>query len=328
MSAQAPTELGRITDAVLAYKPGGEVSNEPLKVIAGAPDRPLVIGDIEIPCYVLEDEQRVLSQRGLQVGIGMGTGGGTAIRGAPRIASFVASLEQKGLDTKDLTARSQSPIEFQPPGGGRTAYGYPAALLVDLCNAVLAARDAGVLQRQQSHIAKQADILIRGLATLGVIALVDEATGYQRIREERALATILERFIAKELQPWTKTFPIEFYTEICRLKEWPGVHAIRRPSVIGKYTNDFVYDRLAPELRAELQRLNPTLPVGGRKHKHHQWFTPEHGHPKLREHLIGVTALMRAATNWNAFRRSMDRSYPKFGMTLSFPYDEPNEPEV
>ena len=56
-----------------------------------------------------------------------------------------------------------------------------------------------------------------------------------------------------------------------------------------------VYDRRAPELRKELQRLNPTLPDGGRKHKHHQWFTPEHGHPRLREHLAGVTALMRAA---------------------------------
>ena len=35
------------------------MSTEPLEVIAGAPDRPLVIGDIEIPCYVVEDETRV-----------------------------------------------------------------------------------------------------------------------------------------------------------------------------------------------------------------------------------------------------------------------------
>ena len=36
---------------------------KPLKVIAGAPDKPLKIGDIEIDCYVLEGEKRVLSQR-------------------------------------------------------------------------------------------------------------------------------------------------------------------------------------------------------------------------------------------------------------------------
>ena len=39
--------------------------SQPLEVIAGAPDRPMIIGEIEIPCYVLEGETRVLSQRGI-----------------------------------------------------------------------------------------------------------------------------------------------------------------------------------------------------------------------------------------------------------------------
>ncbi len=61
-----------------------------------------------------------------------------------------------------------------------------------MCEVYLKAREAGALVPSQEHIAVQAGILIRGLATVGVIALVDEATGYQRVREERALATILE----------------------------------------------------------------------------------------------------------------------------------------
>ena len=316
----ASEELARAVVAV-----GTNRNRKPLNVIAGAPDRPLVVGDILIQCYVLEDETRVLSQRGLQVGIGMGTGGSTNIRGAPRIASFIRSLEGKGIQVNDLAARSTSPIEFQPPGGGRTAYGYPAILLVDLCNAVLAARDAGVLQKQQRHIAQQADLLIRGLATVGVIALVDEATGYQRIREERALATILEEFIAKELQPWTRTFPFEFYEQICRLKGWPSINAIRRPSVIGKYTNDFVYERLAPGVLDELKRVNPKLSSGVRRYRHHQWFTPEHGHPKLREHLAAVVALMKVSSTWSGFRRLLDIAFTKLNTTIPLPFrtDEP-----
>ena len=68
---------------------------KPLKVIAGAPDRPLVIGEIAIPCYVLEGETRVLSQRGLQSSIGLGTGGGTRQIGAPRLAEFCRLLCKK-----------------------------------------------------------------------------------------------------------------------------------------------------------------------------------------------------------------------------------------
>ena len=154
------------------------MAKKPLKVIAGAPDRPLVIGSIQIPCYVLEDETRVLSQRGLQAGMGMGSGGAKRNTGARRIGEFVGYIESKGIGINDLAARAYSPIEFQPPGGGRTAFAYPAAMLVDLCKIVLEARDADVLHARQAHIAQRADILIRGLATIGIIALVDEATGY------------------------------------------------------------------------------------------------------------------------------------------------------
>lgn len=281
-----------------------------LKVIAGAPDRPLKIGDIEIPCYVLEDEARVLSQRGLQTALGMGSGG-ARVAGARRIGQLISYIEGKGIDVKDLAARAEAAIEFRPPGGGRTAFATPAPLLVDLCTVVLEARDAKVLHPRQAHIAAQADILIRGLATVGIIALVDEATGYQRVREEKALATILEKFIAKELQPWTRTFPYEFYAEIFRLKGWPGPDGVKRPSVIGHYTNDIVYARLAPGVLEELQSRTPKLPSGNRRNKYFQWFTPDFGHPRLREHLHAVIALMKASTTWAGFQRALQRAFPK-----------------
>ena len=312
---KVPPEFDAITDKVLAYNP--DAPKGPLKVIAGAADQPLVIGDTSIPCYVLEDETRVLVQRGMAGAMGMSADSGA------RIARFTSSKVIKPHISNDLKVVIDNPVKFLTPGG--IAHGYSATLLVDLCNAVLSAREAGTLQHQQLHIARQCEVLIRGLASVGIIALVDEATGYQHIREERALATILEKFIAEELQPWTKTFPFEFYAQICRLKGWPSILAVRRPSVIGRYTNDFVYDRLAPGLLKELQQRNPTLPDGGRKHKHHQWFNPEHGHPRLREHLAGVMALMRAASSWRAFRQDMDAAYPKFGSTYALPLDQPND---
>lgn len=295
-----------------------------LKVIAGAPDRPLVIGDIEIPCYVLEDETRVLSQRGLQSSVGLGTGGGTQI-GAPRLASFIEGFERKGVQIKELMARIQTPIEFQPPGGGRTAYGYPATLLVDICNMVLEANDNGLTTRRQEMLVERAKILIRGFAKVGIIALIDEATGYQQIREQRALATILEKFIAEELRPWSKTFPYEFYRQIFRLKGWPmpsGGKSIKGPRVIGRYTNDIVYDRLAPGVLEELRRLTPKMPNGQRPNKFFQWFTPDLGHPKLKEHLAAVTALMRAAPNWTIFHRNLVRAFPTEEETPELPLEE------
>ena len=286
-----------------------------LKAIAGAPDRPLIIGDIEIPCYVLEDETRVLAQRGMISGLGMARGSSTSA-GGDRLVGFANGKAISAFISKDLAAAITFPIEFQPPGGGRTAYGYPATLLADLCETVLNARSAGALQRQQGHIAERCEILMRGFARVGIIGLVDEATGYQLIREERALATILEKFIAYELQPWTKTFPYEFYQLIYKLRGWPGPDGHKRTPLLGHMTNDLVYDRLAHGVLDELKRINPTLPAGYRKSGHRQWFTPDLGHPKLKEHLAGVMALMRAAPNWGAFQRSLARAYPKMNEQL------------
>ena len=295
------------------------MSKKPLKIIAGAPDRPLVIGSIEIPCYVLEDETRVLSQRGVFHGLGAKRGGG---HGGAEIPRILASKSLLPFVSKELAAALRSPIEFQPPSGGRTAYGYPATLLVDICNVYLLAREAGALLPSQHHIADQAEALVRGLATIGIIALVDEATGYERIKIERNLAIILEKFIAKELQPWTKTFPYEFYEQIFRLKRWPGPDGHKRPAVIGHYTNDIVYERLAPGVLNELRQRNPRLPTGRRRTTHHQWFTPDLGHPRLKEHLAAVMALMRASPNWDIFQRNLKRAFRKQNEDIPLPLDD------
>ena len=153
--------------------------------------------------------------------------------------------------------------------GGKAALGYRAELLPKVCEVYLRARQEGLLRPSQHHIAEHAEILVRSLATVGIIALVDEATGYQKIREKRALAEILEKFIAAELQPWKKTYPYGFYVEICQLRKWPMEHAVKRPKIVGRWTDDMVYARIAPGVLEELRQLNPMQPNGERKWRHH-----------------------------------------------------------
>ncbi len=295
---------------------------QPLKVLAGAPDKPLVIKeiDLKIDCYVLEGEIRVLSQRGLQESIGMSPGGSRI--GARKIVDFVGYLAKKGIDIKDLTARANNPLEFQPPWGGRTAFGYKADILTDLCNVVLSARDAGVLLKQQEHIAQRCQALLNALPKIAMEALVDEVTGYQEFRARDYLQKILAKYLSKELSEWTKTFPDEFYHQIYRLKGWSGPDGVKRPSVIGRYTNDIVYERLAPGVLDALQSRNPVLAEGYRKDRHHQLLSEDFGQPKLREHLIGVLALMRAAPNWNRFKGDLARSYPRLNEQIPLALDD------
>lgn len=185
----------------------------------GAPNRPLKLGDVEIPCYVLSDGTRVLAQRGLQSGIGLSEGGGKG--GARKIVALLESLAEKGIDVSDLIARANSPIRFIPPHGGNPADGYEASILPDICAVLIEAGRQGKLGKRSEHLANRAAILQHAFATLGIIALVDEATGYQEVRPQDALQAYLEKVISRELAAWVKKFPDEFYENIYKLKNWP-----------------------------------------------------------------------------------------------------------
>jgi hypothetical protein len=184
-----------------------------------------------------------------------------------------------------------------------------------------------LLQPNQAHIADQCEILVRGFARVGIIALVDEATGYQEDRARDALARILESFIAKELQPWVQTFPVDYYKELFRLRGLPfPTDTVKRPQYFGVLTNDIVYKRLAPGVLDELRRVTPRDEETGRhKHKFFQRLTTNTGYPKLREHLGAVVAVMKLSSRYPDFINKLDQLYPRYDDTLPLPLDYKKE---
>lgn len=303
-----------------ARKAQGEV--EPQLPIAqyGSDERPLRILDTEIPCYVLSDGTRVLTQHGFLSAIGRSTTpkGGTGVQslgdGLDNLPTFLAAWNLKPLISKQII-ESTKPVKFRLPGGG-IGYGFRAEALPQVCNVYLEAQDTGVLLRSQKHIADKANMLVRGLAETGIVALVDEATGYQEVRARDALQAYLERFIRKELAVWVKTFPDDFFRELYRLKKWPWSGSSRRPGVVGNYIKDLIYERLGPGVLAELERKNPSDGKGQRKAKHHQWLTAEIGNPALAQHMYALIGFMRAEDDWETFKQRFSRAYPKKGDTL------------
>lgn len=152
---------------------------------------------------------------------------------------FLVAGSLKDFISNDLRTLVTVPRKYRDPRGGPIRIGLEATLLPKVCEVWLKARDAKALTKIQLPVADRADILMRGLAHTGIIALIDEATGYQRDRAKDALATILEAFIAKELQAWISTFPSEYYQELFRLRglDYPAA-SVRRPQYFGCLTND------------------------------------------------------------------------------------------
>lgn len=277
------------------------------------------LGDLEVECAVLEDERRVISERAMTRAFGGKRGGSHWKRIKQDGANLPVYMSAKNyfpFIDNDLSEALISPIRYRTQHG-HIAHGIDATLLPKICNVLLKARDAGALHASQVPLSVQADMIMRGLATVGIIALIDEATGFQKDREKDALARILEAFITKELQPWLKTFPSDFYQEMFRLRQLPyPMTSVKRPQYFGVLTNNIVYDRLAPGVREELQKNIPRNEAGRPTVKYFQKLTQNTGYPKLREHLGSVVTLMKLSDTWGDFMQKLDRFHPKFGSTI------------
>jgi hypothetical protein len=268
----------------------------------------LRIGDIELPCFVLDDGTRVISGRGMTKAIGMkGRGQGTA-----RIAALIKA---RAPSFSELALAIESPLVFSG-GGPLPTQGYSAPILVQLCEAMLEARDSERLKTPKEHeYAKACYILMRSFAKVGIIALVDEATGYQADRDREELQKILAAYVAEELLPWTCRFPSDFYKEMFRLRNWQftPISAAKGPRYAGKLTNKLVYEKLPPGVLEELRRLNPANQKWQRKHKLFQFLTDEIGNPHLEKQVAVVTTLMKISPNWKIFERNFGRAFPHGG---------------
>jgi hypothetical protein len=291
----------------------------------------LRIGDVVIPCAVLEDGTRVLWQQGFLRAIGR-TGRAVGKAVAERSLNLPVFLRASNLkpfiSSEILKASTAIPYKPIISSRGGVSFGYRADLLPMVCNVFLDAADHNALKFNQQHIYKQCKILVRGFGIVGINALVDEATGYQEVRDRKALQLILEKYIGKELAAWERTFPNEFYQNLYKLRDWQFKSvAGRRPMLVGKLTMDIVYQRLAPGVLKELREKMPRNEGGKPKGKLFQMLTPDYGHPKLREHLSNVTVLMKASSNWPNFYRLLQRALPKYGDTLELPFPDETELE-
>lgn len=285
------------------------------------------LGDTQVTCAIVGEDTRVITQATFLRALGRarspkaGTG---VLSTVDELPFFLSATAFKPFITQELL-ESTKPIFYRSKSGGR-GVGYDARVLPKVAEVYLKFRDQSLIEEGEvparyERMVRAADLIIRGLADVGIIALVDEATGFQDVRAKDALAKILEQFLSKERQKWAPTFPLEFYKEIYRLRGWDWrPWNTKRPQVIALWTDDFVYDRLAPGITEELREKNPITRPGQRAAKHHQWFNPKNGHPALREHIAGVIALLRAAESWEGFKRSLNRAFPKFGDTLDLPF--------
>ena len=263
--------------------------------------------DIKIECYVMDTKERVLSLRGAARTIGL-VGNGSQALARNLNAQWIAPYLSDGLkDWLEKANRNELPIyrgirgKFMP---------FEASLFVDLCKAYVDAMHDHALQTEkQEQTARRLYAIMTAFAKTGLIAVIDEVTGYQADRDRDEMQKVLEKYISAELLPWAKRFPDEFYKQMFRLKGWAYKGKAKTPYA-GKLTNKYIYEYLPKGVLEELQKETPKSDTGNRKNRFHQHLSEETGLPNLDKQLQQTIALMKASDSWeefdHLFKKAMD----------------------
>ena len=266
------------------------------------------MGEDPVDCYVLDDGRRVLSLRAIMIAI-------TNVD-AGNLGDYLGVRALKPFIDKDKIL-GELP-EFHIPGTQLRGKGVTSDQFEEICRAYVQALHEGqALTERQREIATKCAVITSGLTRLGLDALIDEATGYQYIRDEDALQVKLRAFIAEELRAWEKTFPDDLWEEFGRLTNWQGaLH--NRPKYWGKLVIELIYDTLDPDVATYLRENRPPPNI-----RWHQQLTDNYGVQQLVSRCYEIIGLAKSCQTMSELRKKVEHHYGKQKMLFRV-YDDPD----
>jgi hypothetical protein len=274
----------------------------------------LVIGELEIPVYVLNDGRRVISRTGALTVL--------AGRGGGNLECYLRVATLKPYVPADLAGNM---IQFTMPGVvNKIVFGLSAEAFLDVCRAYMRAREDGALTDRQTEIAIKSGMFLAACANVGLIALIDEVTGFQYLREQDALQVKLKLFLEDEMRKWEKTFPDELWKEFGRLTNWRGqLH--QRPKYWGHLVMELIYEYLDPDV-GEWLRKNAPKPQHAQNY--HHWMSGQYGLKKLIEHIWMVIGMASACETMAELKRKMAEKYGRIPIQYTLFLPPPSNGQV
>lgn len=223
----------------------------------------------------------------------------------------------------NLEAGFNNFIKFKRIMGGNPVYGFEATFLIDICHCIQDLYNDGFLDEKHKFLYANATIIERAFAKLGIIAYIDEATGYQK-KSDTEYRDQWKELLLQEAKKWTVAeFPDElsdmfykFYPNAARIKKERKLKKHQNFSFFGGLFNKYIYFPLARSNGAILEGLREKNPViiskNGKKYRKdafHQWLEAEIAMPILRQHIWKLIGVGGGAINKTHFDRAFVRVF-------------------
>jgi hypothetical protein len=254
----------------------------------------------DLPCYVLDNGQRVFRLSNLTKALRDKEHGkfGNYLAASNIVKYLPERLRPLTDETHDRTP--QGVMEFEH--GDNIEKGYNSEDFMDVCSAFVTANlNNEKLSEAQQEMVRNANKFILATAKVGIVALIDEATGYQAERNSKELQLKMKYFLVddtNEAREWEKTFPDELWYEFGRLTEWKGSLKLRT-RYWGKLVKALIYRLLDKDIAEYLENNKPPKYTG---QKYFQWLNEGYGIKELTQHIWLIIGMSKTCKDLEELR--------------------------
>lgn len=280
------------------------MSRKILKVAYGSEKLPLLIDGVSLQCFVLENQQRVITKNSLFKAIGYDG------RQEHSLSDLLHAIDKFSSIPDNIFSIIENPVLFEINTDSTSIEGIPAEFLPTVCFIITSAKEAGYLSMMQMKFARNAEFIHVRLNKSNINELIDAATGFIFFKTQAKwhLRQFFEENLNDSAFRWISTFPDSFFDIFFKTYslDWPNLK--ESPQIAGKILYDIVFSRISDDLIFALREKAPKR-VYKKKNELQQ---KEVQHPGLKEYLFTLMTLFEmAGYNPNVFIQLLQRTNPK-----------------
>lgn len=170
----------------------------------------IILSDtLEIECYVLENGSRVITKQGIQKTLGISNKNNNGFS----LEDIILSSEVKKSQEKFeyfLPIKKALQNNFKSTSQQNTRF-YDVEVLITICSHINRMKLLGFLPDELDWLHVTSEKIRDAFSKLGIIAFVDDATGYTKFRKQNEYVEKLKLLLSEDAGEWEKCFTTDFY---------------------------------------------------------------------------------------------------------------------
>jgi hypothetical protein len=277
-----------------------------MKALYGSPSHLLKINSIDLECYILDDNTRIIGANKLEKAFGLDS------KSDNSLYNFILNISRYSNVSDDIISVLQTPILFEillDDQTEKTISGYNSCLLFPICNCILKANSAGFLSVNQLKTAKIADKILKGSETKLLSNWIDEVTGFTFFKEnaKSQFRNYLMKIKNDAAFEWVVTFTDVFYEDLFIFIQSNWHDLSHNPSKMADFIYSLIFLRIDDKILADLRSTKPK-----RSYVNKNGVLLNREHPNLQQYNQNINSFLKESDfERSEFMQLLIKNYPK-----------------